>query len=111
MSNHYKFVALVNAKHGQDDEFNAWHTDTHLSELVRAAGFKRGTRFELVEDSIGDNTLYRYLVVLEGENDPMQALSKPGEAANAGEIHMSDALGESLWSAMYESIPGAEFSV
>jgi hypothetical protein len=29
MSKHYKFVALVNAKDGQDDAFNAWHTDIH----------------------------------------------------------------------------------
>ena len=111
MSNHYKFIALVNVKDGQDDEFNTWHTDTHLPEVVRAAGFTRGTRYKLVEGSNGDNTLYRYLVVLEGEGDPMQALSKLGEAVNAGEIHMSDTLGEPLWAAMYEPIPGAEFSV
>jgi hypothetical protein len=111
MSNHYKFVALVNAKEDQEEEFNAWHTDTHLPEVVRAAGFTRGTRFKLVEGSNGDNTVYRYLVVLEGEGDPMQALSKLGEAFEAGEIHMSDALGEPLWSSMYESIPGAEFSI
>ena len=111
MSNRYKFVALVNVKDGQDDEFNAWHTDTHLPEVVRAAGFTRGTRFKLVEGSNGDNTLYRYLVVFEGEGDPMQALSKLGEAAAAGEIHMSDAVGEPLWSAMYEPIPDADFCV
>jgi len=109
MSKHYKFVALVNAKDGQDDAFNAWHTDRHLPEVVRAAGFSRGERLKLVNGSNGDNTLYRYLVLFEGEGDPAEALAKLGNAIGSGNIHMSESLGGPLWASMYESIPGAEF--
>ena len=109
MSKHYRFVALVNAKEGRDDEFNGWHSSRHLPEVVRAAGFTRGERFKLVEGSAGDNTVYRYLVLFEGEGDPMSALSKLGAAMTAGEIHISESLGAPLWASMYEAIPGAEF--
>ena len=109
MSKHYRFIALVNAKDGQEAAFNAWHTDTHLPEVVRAAGFTRGERLKLVDGSNGDNTVYRYLVLFEGHGDPMQALTKLGTAMGAGAIHISEALGAPLWASMYESIPGAEF--
>jgi hypothetical protein len=109
MSKRYKFIALVNSKDGQDEAFNSWHTDTHLPEVVRAAGFLRGERLKIVAGSNGDNTLYRYLVLFEGEGDPTEALTKLGAAMAAGNIHMTDALGGPLWASMYEPIAGAEF--
>jgi hypothetical protein len=108
MSKRYKFVALVNAKDGQDAVFNAWHTDTHLPEVVRAAGFRSGQRFKLVEGSNGENTKYQYLVVFEGDGDPFQALGKLGAAVSSGSLNMSDSLGAPIWASMYEEIPGAE---
>ena len=109
MSKRYRFVALVNAKQGRDEEFNAWHTSRHLPEVVRAAGFTRGERFKLVEGSNGDNTLYRYLVLFEGEGDPMDALTRLGAAMASGKVHITEALGAPLWASMYEAIPGAEY--
>jgi hypothetical protein len=110
MSKRFKFVALVNCKDGQDDAFNAWHTQQHLPEVVRAAGFLRAERLKLVTGSNGDNTRYGYLVLFEGEGDPMEALTKLGAAMGAGKIHLSDTLGGPLWASMYEPIPGAEFA-
>jgi hypothetical protein len=107
MSKRYKFVALVNAKDGQDATFNLWHTDTHLPEVVRAAGFLNGQRLKLVEGSNGDNTKYKYLVIFEGEGDPMQALARLGAAVSSGSLNMSDSLGAPIWASMYEEIPGA----
>ena len=109
MSTRYKFVALVNAKEGQDSAFNDWHSETHLPEVVRAAGFSRGERLKLVDGSNGEGTVYRYLVLFEGEGDPMQALTKLGAAMGAGALHISESLGAPLWASMYEAIPGAEF--
>jgi len=109
MTKRHQFVALVNCKEGQDAAFNAWHSNPHLPEVVRAAGFTRGERFQLVEGTNGDSTLYRYLVLFEGEGDPMEALTKLGAAVATGKIHMSDTLGAPIWSSMYVPIPGAEF--
>lgn len=109
MSTSFRFIALVNAKEGEEEAFNAWHTDTHLPEVVRAAGFTRGERFKLVEGSNGDNTLYRYLVLFEGEGDPTEALGKLGAAMSSGKLHISDALGAPVWASMYAQIPGAKF--
>lgn len=105
MSKPYRFVALVNPKEGQDEAFNAWHSERHLPEVVRNAGFSRGERFKLIEGSQADNTVYRYLVLFEGEGDPMEALTKLGAAVGSGAIHISDTLGAPNWAAMYETIP------
>ncbi len=110
MTKQYKFVALVNAKEGADDAFNQWHTDTHLPQVVKAAGFSNGQRLRLVPGTNGDGTAYNYLVVLDLEtDDPMGALGKMGTAVQSGEIEMSDTLGAPLWSGLYEEIPGANY--
>ena len=110
MARKFRFVALVNAKEGCDDAFNAWHTEIHLPEVARIAGFTRGERMRLVEGSNGDATRYRYLVMFEGESDdPYEPLQKIGAAGAAHQINMSDTLGEPNWSSMFEEIPGAVY--
>ncbi len=111
MAKQYKFVALVNAKDGTDEAFNAWHSDTHLPQVVKAAGFSHGQRLRLVPGTSGDATIYQYLVLFDLLSDePMAALGKMGAAVNSGEIEMTDTLGAPLWSGLFEAIPGATFS-
>ncbi len=110
MSTSYKFVVLVNARDGQDAEFNAWHSDVHLPEVVRAAGFSRGERMKLLPGTTGDGEPYQYLVVFEGAGaQPSDALQRLGAAVADGRIAMSDSLGAPIWSGMFVAIPGAAF--
>lgn len=105
----YRFVALVNATEGQDDAFNAWHTGTHMAEVLKATSFTRSERMKLVPGSNGDNQAYGYMVMMELEtDDPMAELAKMGAAVQAGEIGLSDTLSGPIWSALYEEIPGAQ---
>lgn len=111
MSKSYKFVVLANAADGQDAEFNAWHSKTHLPEVVRAAGFIRAERMKLVPGTGGDGESYQYLIVFEGSGDqPVDALQRLGAAVADGKIAMSDSLGAPLWSGLFEEIPDASFA-
>lgn len=108
----FKFVCLVNAREGQDAAFNAWHTNVHIPEVVREAGFTSGKRMKVVKGLEGDARIYQYLVIYEGEiANPELALNKLGEAVAAGRIQASDTLDPVVWTAVYEDIPGAEFSI
>jgi hypothetical protein len=110
MSKTYKFVVLANASDGKDAEFNAWHSDTHLPEVVRAAGFTRAERMRLVPGTSGDGQVYQYLIVFEGHGDePMDSLQRLGAAMAGQKITMSDSLGAPVWSSLFEEIPGASF--
>ncbi len=105
----YRFVALVNPAPGKEDAFNAWHSATHMPEVLKACGFTSGERMKLVDGTNGDNVAYRYLVTLEIEtDDPMAVLGKMGAAVQSGAIGMSDTLGSPLWASMYEEIPGGQ---
>ena len=108
----FKFVCLVNAKEGQDAAFNDWHSNVHIPEVVREAGFTRGQRMKVVQGLDGGAKVYQYLVIYDGEIDnPEHALNKLGDAAANGRIQFSDTLDEAVWTAVYEDIPGAEFSI
>lgn len=108
MAKKYTFAALVNARDGVDEEFEKWHTDEHLPQLLDIAGFSSAKRMRLVPGTNGEDTVYQYLVLLDYEgDDPMSALGKMGAAVTSGEIKISDALGAPVWSSLYEEIPGA----
>lgn len=110
MPKSYKFVVLANASDGRDAEFNAWHSQIHLPEVVRAAGFSRGERMSLVPGTSGDGPVYQYLIVFDGEGErPTDALQRLGAAVADQKVGLSDSLGTPIWSALFEEIPGAAF--
>lgn len=45
----YKFVVLTNAVEGRDAEFNDWHSNVHLADVVAIPGILRAERYELAE--------------------------------------------------------------
>jgi hypothetical protein len=110
MAKNFTFVALVNAREGENDAFSRWHSDTHLPQVVQAAGFSGGRRMQLVPGTCGDDTAYQYLVLFDlHSDDPTGALGKMGTAVKSGEIEMFDTLAAPVWSGLFEEIAGAEF--
>ena len=90
----FKFVCLVNAREGQDAAFNAWHTNVHIPEVVREAGFTSGKRMKVVKGLEGDARIYQYLVIYEGEiANPELALNKLGGASRSAEFRLPTRLG------------------
>ena len=69
----------------RDKEYNTWYDEVHLGELVALDGFVSARRLRPVN---GDGL---YVAIYEIEGDDLQAILD-NMNANAGRLHMSDAL-------------------
>lgn len=108
MAKRYRYIALVNAAPGKDDEFNEWHTHTHMQEVLDATGFEYSQRLSLVPGTSGEGEKYGYLITMEIEtDDPQGVMARMGAAVESGEIGLSDTLAPPTWAGLFEEIPGA----
>jgi hypothetical protein len=83
-----KGLILVESRPSSPDreqEYNTWYDEIHLPELVALDGFVSARRLRPVD---GDGP---YVALYEIEGDNLQAVLD-GMIANAGKLHMSDAL-------------------
>jgi hypothetical protein len=69
----------------RDQAYNTWYDEVHLGELVALDGFVSARRLRPVD---GDGP---YVALYEVEGDNLQAILD-NMVANAGQLHMSDAL-------------------
>ena len=69
----------------REQEYNTWYDDIHLPELVALDGIVSARRLRPVD---GDGP---YVALYEIEGDNLQAVLD-NMIANAGQLHMSDAL-------------------
>jgi len=69
----------------REEDYNAWYDKVHLPELVALDGFVSARRLRPV------NADGPYLALYEIEGDNLQAILD-NMVANAGQLHMSDAL-------------------
>ena len=88
MSKMAKGIILVESRPSspeREQEYNTWYDEIHLGELVALDGFVSARRFRPVD---GEGP---YVAVYEIEGDNLQAILD-NMIANAGQLHMSDAL-------------------
>ena len=69
----------------REQEYNTWYDEVHIPELVALDGFVSARRLRPVD---GEGP---YLALYEIEGDDLQAILD-NMVANAGQLHMSDAL-------------------
>jgi hypothetical protein len=69
----------------REDEYNAWYDEIHLPQLLTLDGIVSARRLRPV-DGKGP-----YVAIYELEGDDLQAILD-NMIANAGQLHMSDAL-------------------
>ncbi len=88
----HMLVVLSNAREGQDDQFNAWYTDTHLGDVLGIPGFAAAQRFKLSDAQMGAADLpYRYLAIYEVDADKTQ-LAADALRASTGSMVIDPAL-------------------
>ena len=83
-----KGIILVESRPSSPDreqEYNTWYDEVHLGELVALDGFVSARRLRPVD---GNGP---YVAIYEIEGDDLQAVLD-NMIANAGQLHMSDAL-------------------
>ena len=78
-------VESVPSSPDREDEYNTWYDDVHIPELLALDGIVGARRLRPV-DGQGP-----YVAIYELEGDDLQAILD-NMIANAGQLHMSDAL-------------------
>jgi hypothetical protein len=90
----YTFVVFTTPAEGKEEEFNRWYDEVHVPEVLMVPGFTGASRLVFTPTDHAEPR-HRYLALYQIESDdPQVVLAELGRRVQAGEIHMSDALGE-----------------
>ena len=90
-----KYIIEVksNPTEGNEDAYNQWYSDTHLTEVLQVPGFISAQRFKVDADQAPEPPKYKYLAIYEVEADePMDVLHVLAQATAEGKIVTSDTL-------------------
>jgi len=67
----YVFVVLTNPTEGNEDDFNEWYTNEHLTDVLKLPGFLSAQRFRFAPKDPVQTAPYRYLALYEIETDDL----------------------------------------
>jgi len=88
----YILMATVDAKPGEDEEFNRWYDEEHLRDVCQVPGFVSGKRYQS-DPASPLASPGRYLAIYELEtDDPTAVLAELSRRAQVGEIPISPTL-------------------
>jgi hypothetical protein len=89
----HTIVVLTNATEGQDDAYNEWYNNQHLSDVLALDGFVAAQRFRLSDTSPEQESGHRYLALYEVETDDIEKVQQAiGGAAGTPAMVLSPAL-------------------
>jgi len=77
-----RYVVLTNATEGDDDVFNAWYSDQHISDVLAVPGFIAAQRFTIAPETAGP---WRYLALYEIAPETLEASMAELSARSGGE--------------------------
>ncbi|MDB5968716.1 MAG: hypothetical protein JWQ90_1166 [Hydrocarboniphaga sp.] len=101
----YSFVVHTNPVEGREDEYNAWYSGPHLTDLLNCPGVS-ARRFRLAGAQIRDEAQpYHYLAIYEVETDDPQRfvselLARAGTALLPSSATLAPGKLAVLWEAM-----------
>jgi hypothetical protein len=87
-------MVLTSPRPGQEDEFNHWYSEEHLSDVLGVDGIVAAQRFEFVASNGSADPQQRYLALYEVEADDHQeaiaklnaALTEPGRMRRSNSL-------------------------
>ena len=101
----YRMIALANVKADRLADFESWHDDVHMKEVLAITGFSHAERMEMVPHTNDHEPIYRFLIIYEGEGVALEsAISRLQMAAQAGRLTLSDTTEEPKWAAIFKSV-------
>jgi hypothetical protein len=74
----------------QEDEYNTWYDDVHMTEIQQLPGVVAATRYRLADIASAASSEHRYLAVYEMEGSSEEAFA--GFGANAAGLTQSSAI-------------------
>lgn len=89
----YILMVFTDPMPGQEDEYNRWYDDIHITELLeKVPGIESAKRY--TEDATSPESLDRkYLAIYELEtDDPNTVMADLARLAESGEMNVSPAL-------------------
>lgn len=102
----YSFVVHTNPVEGREDEYNAWYSGPHLTDLLNCPGVVSARRFRLASAQIRDSVQpYHYLAIYEVETDDPQSfvnelLARAGTALLPSSAALAPDNAAVLWEAL-----------
>lgn len=98
-------VVLTSPVEGREDEYNDWYTNSHLDDVLKAAGFTAAQRFSFVPSKLSRNPAAPYLAIYEVDADRREEAERLLlETANTPAMPISDAMAPKAITWWYESI-------
>jgi len=87
------FAVFTAPVEGQEDEYNRWYDEQHLSDVLRVPGVVAAQRYDLAHPGPGGaEPAHRYLAIYEIEGDPEVAVNGMMSRFLTDEMPGSDAL-------------------
>lgn len=113
----YTWIVFTNSVPDQEDEFNRWYDDVHISDLLRIPGVVGASRGRVSDTQMGmkDGNLmlvgpgeigaeYKYVAFYEIETDDIEGvLREVKERSETNEMKISESLKEAF-TLMYENM-------
>lgn len=98
-------VVLSNPVEGREDEYNAWYSDDHLTDVLAAAGFEAARRFAFRPTKLSRNAPKQYLAIYEVDAARREEAEKLLlETADTEAMPISEALEQPAITWWFESI-------
>jgi hypothetical protein len=91
----HTFLVLTNPVAGKERDYNDWHTNQHIPDLVSIPGIIAAQRFKLADFQMGTGAPppWKYLAIYEIETDDLKSVFDDMQArAGTDAMVMTDAL-------------------
>jgi len=87
------YVVFSGPVDGREDEYNDWYDNTHLADVLRAAGFEAAQRFELVGTNPPTDASHKYMAIYEIDTDDIDGVNAAlARVAGTEAMQLSDAM-------------------
>jgi hypothetical protein len=101
----HMMVVFTNATEGQDDAYNEWYSNQHLSDVLAIDGFVAAQRFRLSDISPEQKSGHRYLALYEVETDDVEKVKQAlGASIGTPAMVLSPALASDVNSWFFTAI-------
>lgn len=96
-----RFVVLSNPIEGQDDTFNKWYDEVHVSEVLAVPGVVAAQRYDIAELDVPDvedlpaqlpPPTHRYMVIYELDREPQAVMAQFLDHVMSGKMTLHETL-------------------
>ena len=100
-----KFVVLINAAEGRDDEFNNWYTNQHVPDVLRIPGVLTAQRFQRMEQQRSADQPYKYSAMYDIEPGMnTQIIAELNRRGGTPEMPLTTSVSEPRYVGFFEAI-------